>query len=136
MRIRTYWPGSSAGNILANQNATVDIDLIRVCTGATIVGTVINAVSLQPIEHAAVYARGVVITPEDLPEKILKHHQTDERENRMQATFADLPTLDELERHAPRLGDIAAPDAERAIHHRRIVEDEKLFAAWRAVALH
>ncbi len=45
----TYWPASSPGNILANQNATVDVDLIRVCTGATIVGTVINAATLQPI---------------------------------------------------------------------------------------
>jgi DNA-binding NtrC family response regulator len=39
-----------------------------------------------------------VITPEDLPEKILKHSQTEERETRIQATFADYPTLDELER--------------------------------------
>jgi DNA-binding NtrC family response regulator len=50
------------------------------------------------LEHAAVYARGAVITPEDLPEKILKHSQTEERETRIQATFADFPTLDELER--------------------------------------
>ena len=44
--------------------------------------------------------------------------------------------LDELERHAPRLGDVAAADAELPVHHRRIVEDEKLLAARRAVALH
>lgn len=50
------------------------------------------------LEHAAVYARGLVITPEDLPEKILKHHRTDETENRIMASFTDFPTLDELER--------------------------------------
>jgi DNA-binding NtrC family response regulator len=50
------------------------------------------------LEHAAVYARGAVITPEDLPEKILKHSQTEDHETRIQATFADFPTLDELER--------------------------------------
>ena len=44
--------------------------------------------------------------------------------------------LDELQRHAPRLVDVAAPDAELPVHHRRIVEDEELLPARRAVALH
>jgi DNA-binding NtrC family response regulator len=50
------------------------------------------------LEHAAVYSRGAVITPEDLPAKILKSSQAEAHENRIQATFADFPTLDELER--------------------------------------
>ena len=43
--------------------------------------------------------------------------------------------LDELEGHAARLVDVAAADAELAVDHRRIVEDEELLAARRAVAL-
>jgi hypothetical protein len=44
--------------------------------------------------------------------------------------------LQKLHRHAAGFVDIAAPDSELAIDHRRIVEDEELFAAWRSVALH
>ena len=44
--------------------------------------------------------------------------------------------LDELQRDAPRLGDVAAPDAQLAVHHRRVVEDEKFLAARRAVRVH
>ena len=47
-----------------------------------------------------------------------------------------LAPLDELRRHAPRLVQVAAPDAELPVHHRRIVEDEVLLAARRAVAVH
>jgi DNA-binding NtrC family response regulator len=50
------------------------------------------------IEHAALYARGSVITPDDLPEKIRKHSRSLERTSKTQAMFKDLPTLDELER--------------------------------------
>lgn len=50
------------------------------------------------LEHAAVYARGSVITPEDLPEKIVRHSRAARRENELRATFEDFPTLDELER--------------------------------------
>jgi len=50
----SYWPGQTSGNILANQNTTVDINLIRVCGGATIIGSVINAVTLAPIANATV----------------------------------------------------------------------------------
>jgi DNA-binding NtrC family response regulator len=50
------------------------------------------------IEHAALYARGSVITPDDLPEKIRKHSRSNERASKIQSMFEDLPTLDELER--------------------------------------
>lgn len=50
------------------------------------------------IEHAALYARGSVITPEDLPEKIRKHSRALERAGKIQSMFEDLPTLEELER--------------------------------------
>ena len=47
-----------------------------------------------------------------------------------------LAALEELARDAPRLVQIAAPDAELPIHHRRIVEHEVFFAGRRAVAIH
>ncbi len=50
------------------------------------------------IAHAALYARGNVITPEDLPAKIRKEPRTLEPENKAQSMFKDLPSLDELER--------------------------------------
>lgn len=50
------------------------------------------------IEHAALYARGSVITPDDLPEKIGRHSRSRERAGKIQSMFEDLPTLDELER--------------------------------------
>jgi DNA-binding NtrC family response regulator len=50
------------------------------------------------IEHAALYARGSVITPDDLPEKIRKHSRSAERVSKLRSLFEDLPTLDELER--------------------------------------
>jgi len=50
------------------------------------------------IEHAALYARGSVITPEDLPEKIRRQVQSAESTNKLQTLYGDLPTLEELER--------------------------------------
>lgn len=50
------------------------------------------------IAHAALYARGNVITPEDLPAKVRKQPRQNEPENKTQAMFKDLPSLDELER--------------------------------------
>src|SRR5262252_236700 len=50
------------------------------------------------LEHAALYAKGAVITPEDLPEKIRKHSISAKRSGRIQTMFADLPSLEELER--------------------------------------
>ena len=41
-----------------------------------------------------------------------------------------LAALDELSAMRRRLVQIAAADAELAVHHRRIVEDEILLAAW------
>jgi DNA-binding NtrC family response regulator len=49
------------------------------------------------IAHAALYARGKVITPEDLPAKIRNHTRAGEME-KTQSMFKDLPSLDELER--------------------------------------
>jgi DNA-binding NtrC family response regulator len=48
------------------------------------------------IAHAALYARGSVVTPEDLPEKT--RNEPVDREQRAPVAFADLPSLDELER--------------------------------------
>ena len=50
------------------------------------------------IEHAALYARGSVITPDDLPERIRKQSRSAVRMNKIRSMFEDLPTLDELER--------------------------------------
>lgn len=50
------------------------------------------------IAHAALYARGKVITPEDLPSKVRNHAREVEPENKAQLMFKDLPSLDELER--------------------------------------
>jgi DNA-binding NtrC family response regulator len=50
------------------------------------------------IAHAALYARGNVITPEDLPAKVRKQSRQTEPENKTQSMFKDLPSLDELER--------------------------------------
>ncbi len=49
------------------------------------------------IEHAALYARGTIITPSDLPEKI-RDLALVERNQKLQSLFEDLPSLDELER--------------------------------------
>src|SRR5262249_9452622 len=50
------------------------------------------------IEHAALYARGSVITPEDLPEKIRRHVHNADSSNKLQTLYGDQPTLEELER--------------------------------------
>jgi DNA-binding NtrC family response regulator len=50
------------------------------------------------IAHAALYVRGNVITPDDLPPKIRNHARSVEPENKTQSMFKDLPSLDELER--------------------------------------
>ena len=50
------------------------------------------------IAHAALYARGQVITPEDLPAKVRKQPREIEPESKTQSMFTDMPSLDELER--------------------------------------
>ena len=50
------------------------------------------------IAHAALYARGNVITPEDLPAKVRTQNRAAESDNKTQSLFKDLPSLDELER--------------------------------------
>lgn len=50
------------------------------------------------IAHAALYARGNVITPDDLPAKIRTHTRSVEPDSKAQSMFKDLPSLDELER--------------------------------------
>ena len=49
------------------------------------------------LEHAALYARGSVISPDDLPERFIKPAGS-KRETRIRSIFEDLPSLDELER--------------------------------------
>jgi alpha-tubulin suppressor-like RCC1 family protein/uncharacterized protein YkwD/thiol-disulfide isomerase/thioredoxin/plastocyanin/uncharacterized membrane protein YphA (DoxX/SURF4 family) len=51
-----YWPKVSEATIIADQTTTVDVELIPICQGATILGKVVNAVTLQPIEGATVSA--------------------------------------------------------------------------------
>ncbi|HSF25828.1 MAG TPA: sigma-54 dependent transcriptional regulator [Blastocatellia bacterium] len=50
------------------------------------------------IEHAALYARGAIIAPDDLPEKIRRHNPASEPRSRLNSIFEDLPSLEELER--------------------------------------
>jgi len=50
------------------------------------------------IAHAALYARGNVITPDDLPAKVRKQTRSGIPESKTQSMFTDLPSLDELER--------------------------------------
>ena len=50
------------------------------------------------IERAALHARGAVISPEDLPEKIRVYTKAAHQEHMVQTMFGDLPSLDELER--------------------------------------
>jgi len=50
------------------------------------------------IAHAALYARGNVITPDDLPMKVRKQSRVTEPDNKNQSIFKGLPSLDELER--------------------------------------
>jgi carboxypeptidase family protein len=53
-----YWQASTSASVVANQIAPADINLIRVCTGATIFGTVVNALNHDPIPLASVEALG------------------------------------------------------------------------------
>jgi DNA-binding NtrC family response regulator len=50
------------------------------------------------IAHAALYARGHVITPEDLPARIRSNTRGLDAAPQSQSLFKDLPSLDELER--------------------------------------
>jgi len=50
------------------------------------------------IAHAALYARGHVITPEDLPARIRSNTRGLDAAPQTQSLFKDLPSLDELER--------------------------------------
>ncbi len=49
-----YWDGQLTSVIAAGQTNLVDLELLRVCTGATIVGSVVNALNQQPISGATV----------------------------------------------------------------------------------
>src|SRR5262249_32550180 len=49
-----YWPGTASGFLNADQTSTLDVDVIKVCTSATIVGTVVNAITGAPIAGATV----------------------------------------------------------------------------------
>lgn len=49
-----YWPAGTNTTITDGTTNLVDIDLIKVCTSATIVGNVVNATTQQPITNATV----------------------------------------------------------------------------------
>ena len=51
-----YWNGRGSTVIHADETETVDVDLIPVCQGATIIGTVFDASTLLPLEGASVNA--------------------------------------------------------------------------------
>lgn len=50
------------------------------------------------IEHAALYARGSIITPDALPERVRNHKKEMDKEHLLHTMFDGLPSLDELER--------------------------------------
>ena len=50
------------------------------------------------IAHAALYARGAVITPDDLPDRIRSQERAPEKTPRASDMIADLPSLDQLEK--------------------------------------
>ncbi|HET7721227.1 MAG TPA: carboxypeptidase regulatory-like domain-containing protein, partial [Acidimicrobiales bacterium] len=49
-----YWFASTPFTLVADTTVTVDVDLLDVCDGATIVGSVVNALTLAPIPGAYV----------------------------------------------------------------------------------
>ncbi len=52
-----YWDNDYyQATVSADQTTTIDIDMIPVCQGATIVGSVINAANQEPIEGASIVA--------------------------------------------------------------------------------
>ncbi|MDP9382060.1 MAG: Ig-like domain-containing protein, partial [Chloroflexota bacterium] len=53
-----YWPKLSRATISADQTTTADVDLIKICEGASIAGRVVNATNQEPIEGATVTAAG------------------------------------------------------------------------------
>ena len=55
-RVTDYWPHAENVNIAADRITPVDVQMIRICHDANIVGTVVNAITQQPIEGAFVSA--------------------------------------------------------------------------------
>jgi uncharacterized protein YkwD len=55
-----YWPQQKLVAAAAGVTTTTDYDLLRKCTPAKIVGTVVNAVTQQPIHFASVTGGGAV----------------------------------------------------------------------------
>jgi uncharacterized repeat protein (TIGR01451 family) len=53
-----YYEGSTNTTITLGVTNVVNLDLIKVCTGATIIGTVVNAQTQQPITNATLYVTG------------------------------------------------------------------------------
>ena len=53
---RGYWPSSINTTITPGNTNVADINLIQVCSGATIVGTVVDALTQKPITNATVVA--------------------------------------------------------------------------------
>ncbi|HXP61229.1 MAG TPA: carboxypeptidase regulatory-like domain-containing protein, partial [Dongiaceae bacterium] len=55
-----YWPSSTNTTITQGATNVVDVDLLKVCTGATIVGNVVDALTQKPITNALVSVTGAV----------------------------------------------------------------------------
>jgi uncharacterized repeat protein (TIGR01451 family) len=57
-----YWTTSTNTTITNNVTNIVNIQLIKVCTGATVVGNVVNALTQQPITNATVTVSGIYLS--------------------------------------------------------------------------
>jgi hypothetical protein len=53
-----YWPASRVVTLSADTPATADLELLPICSGATVSGTVVDATTQLPIEGAQVYTGG------------------------------------------------------------------------------
>ena len=55
-----YWPSSTNTTITQGATNVVDVNLLKVCTGATIVGNVVDALTQKPITNALVSVTGAI----------------------------------------------------------------------------
>ncbi|MGO8929777.1 MAG: hypothetical protein ACLQU3_23165 [Limisphaerales bacterium] len=62
-----YWQTPSTNTTLTQGNTNiVDIDMIKVCSGATIVGNVVDALTQKPITNATVFTSGYNVNRSDM----------------------------------------------------------------------
>src|SRR5258708_10063674 len=57
-RLDGYWANNVSATVVVDQTTTVNLDMIKVCDNAAIVGTVINLTTQLPIANAHVDAGG------------------------------------------------------------------------------